>query len=92
MVETGDIRVDKIMPHLFKSWVTLPFEECLENKSAKFKKLKKKEIESKGKYPVIDQGEKLLNNDLKFRVMSYDDNHLHTLAEAIVQVIEKDKK
>ena len=60
MVETGDIRVDKIMPHLFKSWATLPFEKCLESKSIKFKKLKKKEIKSKGKYPVIDQGEKFI--------------------------------
>ncbi|MBW2737589.1 MAG: restriction endonuclease subunit S [Deltaproteobacteria bacterium] len=60
MVETGDIRVDKIMPHLFESWATLLFEECLENKSIKFKKLKKKEIKPKGQYPVIDQGEKFI--------------------------------
>ena len=60
MVETGDIRVDKIMPHLFESWATLLFEECLENKRIKFKKLKKKEIKSTGKYPVIDQGEKFI--------------------------------
>lgn len=60
MVETGDIRVDKIMPHLFEPWAKLPFEKCLESKSIKFKKLKKKEIKSKGKYPVIDQGEKFI--------------------------------
>jgi len=60
VVETGDIRVDEIMPHLFESWATLLFEECLENKSIKFKKLKKREIKLKGKYPVIDQGEKFI--------------------------------
>lgn len=60
VVETGDIRVDKIMPHLFEPWAKLPFEKCLESKSIKFKKLKKKEIKSKGKYPVIDQGEKFI--------------------------------
>jgi type I restriction enzyme S subunit len=60
VVETGDIRVDEIMPHLSESWATLLFEECLANKSIKFKKLKKKEIKSKGKYPVIDQGEKFI--------------------------------
>lgn len=60
MVETGDIRIDKIMPHLFEPWAKLPFEKCLESKGIKFKKLKKKEIKSKGKYPAIDQGEKFI--------------------------------
>ena len=58
MAETGDIRIDEIMPQLLKEWATIPFQECLENQGIRFKKLKKKEIKSKGKYPVIDQGEK----------------------------------
>lgn len=58
MNKTGDLRVDQIMPKLFSFWETLPFEECLKNEEFSYKKLKKKDIRSTGKIPVIDQGEK----------------------------------
>ena len=49
------------MPHLPNQWITLPFEECLDKRKIKFKKLKKKNIKSKGTYPVIDQGENFIS-------------------------------
>ena len=61
MSETGDIRIDNIMPHLSNRWITLPFEECLDNRDIKFKKLKKKDIKPEGIYPVIDQGENFIS-------------------------------
>ncbi|OGP56903.1 MAG: hypothetical protein A2162_07490 [Deltaproteobacteria bacterium RBG_13_52_11b] len=61
MAETGDIRIDDIMPHVPDRWVTLPFEDCLDGSKKEFKKLKKKNITSKGIYPVIDQGEDFIS-------------------------------
>ena len=60
MAETGDTRIDTIMPKLPGRWMSLPFEECLNNEGIRFKKLKKKQIRPSGKYPVVDQGEKFI--------------------------------
>ena len=49
------------MPHLPNQWITLPFEECLDNRKIKFKKLKKKNIKPEGIYPVVDQGENFIS-------------------------------
>ncbi|MFH0985278.1 MAG: restriction endonuclease subunit S [Candidatus Omnitrophota bacterium] len=49
------------MPHLSNRWITLPFEECLDTRDIKFKKLKKKNIKPEGIYPVIDQGENFIS-------------------------------
>ncbi len=61
MSRTGDLRVDSIMPRLFKSWEILPFEECLLNRAVSYKKLKKKDIRQLGKIPVVDQGENFIS-------------------------------
>jgi len=60
MAETGDTRMDTIMPKLPGRWISLPFEECLSNEGIRFKKLKKKQIRPSGKYPVVDQGERFI--------------------------------
>lgn|GEM_PF-123473 len=60
-LESRDIRIDKIMPELFSGWQTLPFEECLLDDEGDFVKLKQKDTKQYGKYPVVDQGEELIN-------------------------------
>jgi type I restriction enzyme S subunit len=57
----GDIRVDEIMPQLNNFWLKMPFEYCLIEKGAKYKKLKKKDMKSSGKIPIIDQGEEYIS-------------------------------
>jgi type I restriction enzyme, S subunit len=59
--QTGDLRVDQIMPALCPAWDMMPFEECLQDETGRFKKLKKKEIEVTGRIPVIDQGESFIS-------------------------------
>jgi len=44
MIKTGDLRIDKIMPKLKDSWLKLPFENCLKEKTGGYKKLKKKDL------------------------------------------------
>jgi type I restriction enzyme S subunit len=59
--ETVDIRVSEIMPDLFSDWITVPFEDALSNSVGEFTKLKQTQTELNGKYPVVDQGEELIN-------------------------------
>jgi restriction endonuclease S subunit len=54
---TGDQKIDGLMPDLFSDWYMLPFEYCVEQPPGIARKLKQSEILSKGKFPVIDQGE-----------------------------------
>lgn len=61
MNRAGDIRVDEIMPRLKSLWPKMPFEDCLIEKGAKYKKLKKKEMKPTGKIPVIDQGKNYIS-------------------------------
>lgn len=79
MNESGDIRVDLIMPKLCHSWRTMPFEECLLNKGTGFKKLKSKEIKPAGNIPVVDQGEKF--------VVGYTDNKSHAYTGPLPVII-----
>ncbi|MGA1824792.1 MAG: restriction endonuclease subunit S [bacterium] len=67
VLNTGDLKIDLIMPELYKQWLLLSFEECLCKPSISYNKVKKKEISNIGKLPVIDQGEKFISgyiNDL----------------------------
>jgi len=58
---TGDIRIDKLMPRLHEAWPILPFEECLVPCNIRYRKLKTTEIKPSGMIPVIDQGESLIS-------------------------------
>jgi type I restriction enzyme, S subunit len=60
MIETGDVRVDQIMPSLSDSWLRVPFEDCLLPTNTGYRKLKQKEIQSTGRIPVVDQGEQFI--------------------------------
>ena len=60
-VDNVDIRVSKIMPELFSDWMTIPFEESLSGNVGSFTKLKQKQTKQTGKFPVVDQGEELIN-------------------------------
>lgn len=79
MSETGDIRVDSIMPRLFESWEILPFEECLVDGEVSYKKLKKKDIKPIGKIPVIDQGENFISG--------YTDNESNAYIGALPVIV-----
>lgn len=79
MSKTGDLRVDSIMPRLFKSWETLPFEECLLDRTVSYKKLKKKDIKQIGKIPVVDQGENFISG--------YTDNESDAYAGTLPVII-----
>ena len=57
MSETGDIRIDEIMPQLFDCWSLLRFEDCLLPVEGGYAKLKAKDIYQTGNIPVVDQGE-----------------------------------
>jgi restriction endonuclease S subunit len=61
MRETGDIRIDKMMPRLCETWPVVPFDECLVPASASYRKLKSTDIKASGKIPVIDQGESFIS-------------------------------
>ena len=61
MSDRGDLRVDQIMPMLFEYWHKIPLEECLIEQGISYRKLKQKEMNIKGKIPVVDQGEKLIS-------------------------------
>jgi len=61
MNDIGDLRVDKIMPMLFEYWHKITLEECLIEQGISYSKLKQKEMNIKGKFPVVDQGEKLVS-------------------------------
>ncbi len=67
---TGDIRVDEIMPELYQKWILLDFEECL-YQPGEFKKLKQSQTSEKGKFPVIDQGENLINGYVEDKTLLY---------------------
>ena len=60
MINTGDLRFDKIMPRIKDSWLKLPFENCLNEKTGGYKKLKKNDLRKSGKIPVVDQGERFI--------------------------------
>ena len=60
MKETGDIRIDQIMPRLNEAWLVMPFEECLGPVKATYRKLKSSDIKASGRIPVIDQGESFI--------------------------------
>ena len=60
MNKTGDLRIDKIMPRIKDSWLKLPFENCLNEKTGGYKKLKKNDLRKSGKIPVVDQGERFI--------------------------------
>jgi type I restriction enzyme, S subunit len=70
-IGTGDIRIDEIMPKLFSNWLQLPFEESLDE-IGEFVKLKQRDTKEYGKYPVVDQGEDLINGYID------DENLLYT--------------
>lgn len=57
MSDTGDIRIDEIMPSLNCNWPIVAFEDSLIEGRPKYRKLKAKEISVSGQIPVIDQGE-----------------------------------
>ncbi len=69
-IETGDNRIDEMMPQLFSSWLQLPFEECLDE-IGDYVKLKQKDTNPNGKYPVVDQGEDLINGYVNDRDLLY---------------------
>lgn len=69
MSESGDIRVDNIMPELCDVWPLVPFESCLKPAASSYAKLKQKEMARTGSIPVVDQGEEF--------VSGYTDNHDH---------------
>lgn len=61
MKETGDARIDEIMPSLYPFWPTLNFEECIFPADGGYTKLKTKDINKTGLIPVIDQGESFIS-------------------------------
>src|SRR6266852_5925733 len=61
MKDTGDIRIDEMMPRLNEAWPVMPFEECLVAHNAPHRKLKAAEIKRVGRIPVIDQGESFIS-------------------------------
>jgi type I restriction enzyme S subunit len=56
-----DIRVNSIMPKLFEGWINAPFEQCIVEEVGGFKKLKQSSTKPSGRFPVVDQGEDLIN-------------------------------
>ena len=72
MIETGDLRIDKIMPKLSSRWPLIGFEDCLLKEQFKITKLKKKEIKPTGRIPVIDQGEKFISGYIDDDSKRYD--------------------
>jgi type I restriction enzyme, S subunit len=61
MRETGDIRIDAIMPRLCDDWPVIPFEESLAPSNASYKKLRSSDIRPSGPIPVVDQGEAFIS-------------------------------
>jgi restriction endonuclease S subunit len=55
--ETGDVRIDEMMPRLCEAWPLVPFEQCLIPAIVSYRKLKSADIKTSGRIPVIDQGE-----------------------------------
>jgi len=70
MASKGDISKEGIQPVLPKRWTSIPFKEGLD-KAGAFTKLKSKEYLEKGKYPVIDQGEKFISGFIENRDLIY---------------------
>lgn len=58
----NDIRTSKIMPILFNKWLLVDWDKSIiSNGFSKIIKLKEKDYLLSGKYPIIDQGKKLIS-------------------------------
>ena len=71
MKETGDVRIDEIMPKLHESWSLLKFEDCLLPIEGGYSKLKSKDIFQSGTIPVIDQGEDFITGYVSDKALKY---------------------
>ena len=67
------------MPKLKESWPLLHFEKCIKPTKCKYSKLKKKAIHSRGRIPVIDQGEGF--------IAGYTDDLIHIYPESLPVII-----
>jgi type I restriction enzyme S subunit len=70
MASKGDIDVKDVMPILFDNWPKVEFELSTQ-KAGLFTKLKSKEYFSEGKFPVIDQGDKLISGYINDESLLY---------------------
>ncbi len=71
-MNSGDLRIDQIIPELANRWLQIDFEECLSQETFSFTKLKKKDIKQIGKIPVIDQGEEFISGYIDDYNKSYN--------------------
>lgn len=70
MIDTGDLRVDTIMPELCDKWDVLTFEKCL-LKTSKVNKVKVANLLEIGNTPVVDQGETYISGYINEQSLGY---------------------